>query len=135
MQKQMKEGGAEKYLPRKNSRHTRGRPCGGALDSSSRGRLPLAIGKITMTKKTVSTSLFSFSSHALSSLCFFRELAGNSIVGDEAAGRKGLNKLASSLLDGSRVKRRLETRAGAHRPLCGSRRDASAYGCVLHNFN
>jgi hypothetical protein len=43
MWKQMKGNGVEKYLPRKKSRHTRGRLHDGALDSSLRGRLPSAI--------------------------------------------------------------------------------------------
>ena len=43
MRKQMKQNGIGKYLPRKKSWDTRGRPHDGALDSSSWGRLPSAI--------------------------------------------------------------------------------------------
>jgi len=72
----MNEDGVKKYLPRKSSRHTRGGPRGGALDPSSRGRLPSAIRRrSTTTMKAVSTpppSLFPYA-FALSFSLFFSE--------------------------------------------------------------
>jgi hypothetical protein len=109
MQGQMNEDGVEKYLPQKVSRHTRGRPRGGALDPSSQGRLPSAIRRrSTMTMKAVSTpppSLFPCAFALSFSLFFLQELAGINVDEDEATGGRGLNRRSSSSLrGGSRVK-------------------------------
>ena len=131
MQGWKNEDDAERYLPRKGSRHTRGKPRGSALDYSSRGCLPSAIGgRSTTTTNAVSAPPSSPSPCVFaspSSLCpFSKKMAGSNVDEDEATGGRGLNRQSlSSLRGSSRVKRCLEARTGAGGPLRGNRRDAS----------
>ena len=131
MQGWKNEDDAERYLPRKGSRHTRGKPRGSALDYSSRGCLPSAIGgRSTTTTNAVSAPPSSPSPCVFaspSSLCpFSKKLVGSDVDGDEATEGRGLNRPSSSSLHGgSRTKRCLETRAASNGPLRNNRRDAS----------
>jgi len=131
MQGRKNEDDTKRYIPRKSSRHTHGKPRGSVLDSSSRGRLPSAIGGRSTTMMNAVGAPPSSPPHCVfavpSSLCpFSKKMAGSNVDEDEATGARGLNRRSSSSLrSGSRVKFRLETRATTGGPLHSNRHNAS----------
>ena len=131
-----KGGDGEKYLPRKDSRHTCGRPCGGVLDSSSRRRLPLAMGRARQRqrRRLALPSLLPLLMPCSFPLALLPRTDRQRRQW-RRSGESGLNRRASSLRSSSRAKRHLQARARTRGPLCGNRRDASSYGCVPNNFN